>query len=335
MEEPKNLPQQASHLKEFDQPNFKNATYRLDRPSMYLINRARKDELTGYDKLKNSMTSSTVYIGHLVLSTTEEQIYELFCRCGKIKKVIMGLNAHDQSPTGFCFVIFKAPSGALNAVKYLNKTKINGRTIDIDLDPGFEDGRQYGRGENGAQKHQSMYGYNNGGKRRGYRRYGDSRGGGGGGRGGRGRFGGRRGGYGGGGGYQRGGRDRGRDRDRDRDGDRDQYQVRQGYQGYQGQYASQYQGQYDAPYTGQYAAGGNPSSFNFAGNDAGQQYAGPQYASQYPPEQYGGDQYGGQYGNPNTQYADQYQPAYDNIAPDAPSQQYQQHDGSGNPYNGY
>ncbi|GAV29357.1 hypothetical protein PMKS-002839 [Pichia membranifaciens] len=203
MEEPKNLPQQASHLKEFDQPNFKNATYRLDRPSMYLINRARKDELTGYDKLQNSMTSSTVYIGHLVLSTTEEQIYELFCR------------------------------------------------------------------------------------------------------------------------------------DRDRDGDRDQYQVRQGYQGYQGQYASQYQGQYDAPY-----AGGNPGSFNFAANDAGQQYAGTQYASQYPPqqyggEQYGGDQYGGQYGNPNTQYADQYQPAYDNTAPDAPSQQYQQHDGSGNPYNGY
>lgn len=331
MEEPKNLPQQASHLKEFDQPNFKNATYRLDRPSMYLINRARKDELTGYDKLKNSMTSSTVYIGHLVLSTTEEQIYELFCRCGKIKKVIMGLNAHDQSPTGFCFVIFKAPSGALNAVKYLNKTKINGRTIDIDLDPGFEDGRQYGRGENGAQKHQSMYGYNAGGKRRGFRRYGDSRGG----RGGRGRFGGRR------GGYQRGGRDRERDRGRDREGDRDQYQARQGYQGYQGQYASQYQGQYDAPYAGQYAAVGNPGGFNLAANDAsqqyaGQQYAGQQYASQYPPEHYGGDQYGGaQYGNPNNQYADQYQPAYDNAATDAPPHQYQQHDGSGNPYNGY
>lgn len=331
MEEPKNLPQQASHLKEFDQPNFKNATYRLDRPSMYLINRARKDELTGYDKLKNSMTSSTVYIGHLVLSTTEEQIYELFCRCGKIKKVIMGLNAHDQSPTGFCFVIFKAPSGALNAVKYLNKTKINGRTIDIDLDPGFEDGRQYGRGENGAQKHQSMYGYNAGGKRRGFKRYGDSRGG----RGGRGRFGGRR------GGYQRGGRDRERDRGRDREGDRDQYQARQGYQGYQGQYASQYQGQYDAPYAGQYAAVGNPGGFNLAANVAsqqyaGQQYAGQQYASQYPPEHYGGDQYGGaQYGNPNNQYADQYQPAYDNAATDAPPHQYQQHDGSGNPYNGY
>ena len=201
MEETKNLPKQASHLKEFDQPNFKNATYRLDRPSMYLINRARKDELSGYDKLKNSMTSSTVYIGHLVLSTTEEQIYELFCQCGKIKKVIMGLNAHDQSPTGFCFVIFKTPSGALNAVKYLNKTKINGRTIDIDLDPGFEDGRQYGRGENGAQKHQSTYGYNSGGKQRRYRRYGEGRAGG---RGGRGRYGGRRG-YGNNGGYQRGG----------------------------------------------------------------------------------------------------------------------------------
>ncbi|KAG0674507.1 nuclear cap binding complex subunit [Pichia californica] len=235
----------------------------------------KNDELTGYEKLKNSMSSSTIYIGHLVLSTTEEQIFEVFSQCGKIKKVIMGLNAHDQSPTGFCFVIFKNPSGSLNAVKYMNKTKINGKMIDIDLDPGFEDGRQYGRGENGAQKHQSQ-GYGN---RRGYKRNGRGRGG--------------RGNKRNGGGYGR---------------DRDQYQASQGYHGYQGQYASQYRGQYETPAVSQY----NPdfrSQYNQYGNQydntSNNQYGGSLYNDQY--SQYNtNNQYGGNIGNEYNQYNNQY-----------------------------
>lgn len=284
MEEPTSLAQQTSHLRKFDQPNFKNATYRLDRPSMYLINRAKKDELTGYDKLKNSMTSATVYIGHLVLSTTEEQIYELFSQCGKIKRVIMGLNAHDQSPTGFCFVIFKNAKGALNAVKYLNKTKINGKMIEIDLDPGFEDGRQYGRGENGGQKHQSQYGYNNNNgyhnRRGGYRGRGRGRG-----RGGR------------GGGF-RGGRNR------------DQYQANQGYQGYQGQYASQYQGKYEVPGVVDQYMGSNsgPGTGTDLFNDnGGEQYRRDPYGNRYQPSQYQSQYSGGYQGNPNGYDASQQQ----------------------------
>lgn len=152
----------SSHLREFDKPSFANATFRLDRPSMYLVNRARRDEFNGYEKLKKSVSSATVYVGHLSLSTTEEQIFELFSSCGKIDKVIMGLNAHDQSPTGFCFVIYKHAKYALDSVKYLNKMKLNGRPVEIDLDVGFEEGRQYGRGENGAQKYQSYSSYGHG-----------------------------------------------------------------------------------------------------------------------------------------------------------------------------
>lgn len=86
-----------SPLKEFDFPNFKNSSFRLDRPSAYLLNRARNDEINGYIKLKKSMTSATIYIGRLTLNTTEEQLFELFSQCGQIQKVIMGLNAHDRS----------------------------------------------------------------------------------------------------------------------------------------------------------------------------------------------------------------------------------------------
>ncbi|KAG7699380.1 hypothetical protein KL951_001097 [Ogataea haglerorum] len=149
----------SSDLKEFDAPNFRNSTFRLDRPSSYLLNKARRDEINGYSNLKKSMSSSTIYIGKLSFNTTEEQLFELFSNCGTIVKIIMGLDKHKLTPTGFCFIIFDTPSGALNSIKYLNKTKVNGRSMEIDLDPGFEEGRQFGRGPDGGQRQpQQQYG---------------------------------------------------------------------------------------------------------------------------------------------------------------------------------
>ncbi|CDK28811.1 unnamed protein product [Kuraishia capsulata CBS 1993] len=140
-----------SDLKEFDEVVFKNTSYRLDQPSLYLVRKARRDP-DGYENLKKSVTSGTVYIGKLSVETTEEQLYELFSRCGVVKKIIMGLDRYTMTPTGFCFIIFANSKGALSAVKYLNGTRINGRSMAIDLDPGFTEGRQFGRGENGGQR---------------------------------------------------------------------------------------------------------------------------------------------------------------------------------------
>ena len=36
-------------------------------------------------------------------------------------------------------------------MKYLGGTKLDERIIRTDLDPGFEEGRQYGRGKSGGQ----------------------------------------------------------------------------------------------------------------------------------------------------------------------------------------
>ncbi|VEU23717.1 DEKNAAC104928 [Brettanomyces naardenensis] len=143
-------------LKEFDAPNFRKSTFRLDRPSSYLLSKARKDDINGYSNLKKSMESATIYIGRLSFTTTEEQLFELFSDCGTIKQIIMGLDKKKLTPTGFCFIIFKEPKSALNAVKFLNKTKINGKPMEIDLDPGFEEGRQFGRGLDGGQKQRPM-----------------------------------------------------------------------------------------------------------------------------------------------------------------------------------
>jgi hypothetical protein len=48
--------------------------------------------------------SCTLYVGNLSFYTTEEQIYEIFSKCGEIKRIIMGLDRVKKTPCGFCFV---------------------------------------------------------------------------------------------------------------------------------------------------------------------------------------------------------------------------------------
>ncbi|KAM3497365.1 hypothetical protein MY10362_009288 [Beauveria mimosiformis] len=83
--------------------------------------------------------------------TTEEQVYELFSKCGEIKRLIMGLDRFSKTPCGFCFVEYYTHQDALDCMKYVGGTKLDERVIRTDLDPGFEEGRQYGRGRSGGQ----------------------------------------------------------------------------------------------------------------------------------------------------------------------------------------
>jgi len=137
-------------LAEFDEIDFTHSAPRLDRPSDYLMKKARRRE-HGLQDLRDSYQSGCVYVGNLSFYTTEEQIYELFSKVGPVKQIIMGLDRFHYTPCGFCFVIYKNPQDAVNSVKYLGDTKLEDRLIQIDLDPGFEDGRQFGRGQSGGQ----------------------------------------------------------------------------------------------------------------------------------------------------------------------------------------
>jgi nuclear cap-binding protein subunit 2 len=93
--------------------------------------------------------------------TTEEQIHELFAkytvqpylrfsyssfsrRCGEIKRLVMGLDRFQKTPCGFCFVEYYNHQDALDCMKYIGGTKLDERVIRTDLDPGFQEGRQYG-----------------------------------------------------------------------------------------------------------------------------------------------------------------------------------------------
>lgn len=40
---------------------------------------------------------------------------------------------------------------SLAALRYISQTKLDERVIRADLDPGYKEGRQYGRGKSGGQ----------------------------------------------------------------------------------------------------------------------------------------------------------------------------------------
>lgn len=140
----------------------RNTVDRMDRPSTYTMSKQRrKNRHRGEDgpperektpefedKLRDA---TTLYVGNLSFYTTEEQIHELFSKVGEIKRLVMGLDRYQKTPCGFCFVEYYTHQDALDCMKYIGQTKLDERLIRTDLDEGFEEGRQYGRGKSGGQ----------------------------------------------------------------------------------------------------------------------------------------------------------------------------------------
>ncbi|VDM36769.1 unnamed protein product [Toxocara canis] len=96
-------------------------------------------------------TSTTLYVGNLSYYTTEEQVYELFSRAGRIRRIIMGIDRFKKTPCGFCFVEYYYREDAEDAMRCINATRLDDRIIRTDWDTGFVEGRQYGRGKHGGQ----------------------------------------------------------------------------------------------------------------------------------------------------------------------------------------
>ena len=72
-------------------------------------------------------------------------------QCGGVQRITMGLNKQKKQPCGFCFVEFRAHEEAARAAQVLAGAVVDQRRINVDLDAGFVEGRQFGRGESGNQ----------------------------------------------------------------------------------------------------------------------------------------------------------------------------------------
>ena len=78
--------------------------------------------------------STTVYVGNLAFHTTEEQVHELFSKCGPLRRIVMGLDKNAMTPCGFCFVEYGTRRDTEACVKYLNGARLDERDVRIDFD---------------------------------------------------------------------------------------------------------------------------------------------------------------------------------------------------------
>ncbi|XP_030305032.1 nuclear cap-binding protein subunit 2 isoform X1 [Calypte anna] len=125
----------------------------LNSDSYCEISQYRDQHFRGSRQLqeKSLKISSTLYVGNLSFYTTEEQIQELFSKCGDVKRIVMGLDKIKKTPCGFCFVEYYTRADAEHAMRFINGTRLDDRIIRTDWDAGFKEGRQYGRGKTGGQ----------------------------------------------------------------------------------------------------------------------------------------------------------------------------------------
>lgn len=112
---------------------------------------------TDEDFARDIQGTCTLYVGNLSFYTTEEQIYEFFGKIAPIKRLVMGLDRTLKTPCGFCFVEYFDREAAVLCKVYLNGMKLDERFVRVDFDPGFKDGRQFGRGRRGGQVARLFY----------------------------------------------------------------------------------------------------------------------------------------------------------------------------------
>ena len=64
-------------------------------------------------------------------SPNAEQVYELFSRCGEVKRVVMGLDRYQKTPCGFCFVEFHHRESTEDALRLVSGCKLDERIIRV------------------------------------------------------------------------------------------------------------------------------------------------------------------------------------------------------------
>jgi nuclear cap-binding protein subunit 2 len=108
-----------------------------------------------YDSPESQMQaltkSSSLYVGNLSFTCRTIHVRTHFEQLGPVKDVIMGLDRNKKTPCGFCFVEYYDRRIALQAVSLLTGTKLDGNIIRVELDAGYQKGREYGRGMSGGQ----------------------------------------------------------------------------------------------------------------------------------------------------------------------------------------
>lgn len=115
------------------------------------------------EQMKALEQSSTVYVGNLSFTIKSHHVHHHFTTLlsssssngassfAIVKRVILGIDRFQKKPCGFCFVELFHRCDALRAVSMISGTQLDGKVIRVELDAGFQPGRQLGRGMSGGQ----------------------------------------------------------------------------------------------------------------------------------------------------------------------------------------
>jgi len=75
---------------------------------------------------------TNVYVGNLPKTATEDDLRQAFGQYGEVSAVNIVKDRETGRPRGFAFVEMPDGNEAANAIKQLNLTEINGRSITVD-----------------------------------------------------------------------------------------------------------------------------------------------------------------------------------------------------------
>jgi len=75
---------------------------------------------------------TSIYVGNLPYSVTEEDLREAFGRHGEVSAVNIVMDRETGRPRGFAFVDMPNGAEAAHAIKELNLSEIGGRSITVD-----------------------------------------------------------------------------------------------------------------------------------------------------------------------------------------------------------
>jgi cold-inducible RNA-binding protein len=109
-----------------------------------------------------------LYVGNLAYAVTQDDLTELFSRCGKVESAVVVTDKFSGQSRGFGFVEMAEAAEATQAIQTLNDTDLKGRRIKIDEARSSERGgpRAGGGGGGGGGGRDRRGGGGGGGNRR-------------------------------------------------------------------------------------------------------------------------------------------------------------------------
>lgn len=76
---------------------------------------------------------TTIYIGNLSYKKNEKDIKSLFKTFGKVSYVRLMLDPKTMKSKGFAFVQMTSPTNAAKAIKHLDGSQLDGRTLKVSV----------------------------------------------------------------------------------------------------------------------------------------------------------------------------------------------------------